>query len=137
VRGLVASYAVFVINPFTSCPSVRFNTESEAFVVQTMRHLTDDVDGVLLGDRLLICDRDRKWSAAVERFLATAGTRTATNLRVKAKLDSRRYPTGDCVTAAEMRTLAVHSYTFMATGIVKSGRAQRDHSIFIGLLKLG
>jgi putative transposase len=47
----------------------------EAFVVQTMRHLTDDVDGMLRGDRLLICDRDRKWSAAVERFLATAGVR--------------------------------------------------------------
>ena len=30
----------------------------EAFVVQTMRHLTDDVDGLLRGDRLLICDRD-------------------------------------------------------------------------------
>ena len=26
-------------------------------------------------DRLLICDRDRTWRAAVERFLATAGVR--------------------------------------------------------------
>jgi transposase InsO family protein len=47
----------------------------EAFVIQTMRALTDEVDGVLHSSRLLICDRDRKWSAAVERFLATAGVR--------------------------------------------------------------
>jgi hypothetical protein len=40
-----------------------------------MRHLTDDVDGVLHGNRVLICDRDRKWSAAVERFLARGGVR--------------------------------------------------------------
>ncbi len=40
-----------------------------------MRHLIDDVDGVLRGNRVLICDRDRKWSAAVERFLATGGVR--------------------------------------------------------------
>ena len=40
-----------------------------------MRHLTDGVDGVLCRDRLLICDRDRKWSAAVECVLAAAGVR--------------------------------------------------------------
>jgi hypothetical protein len=32
-------------------------------------------EGVLPRDRLLICDRDRKWSAAVECFLAAAGVR--------------------------------------------------------------
>jgi putative transposase len=47
----------------------------EAFVIQTMRHLTDDVDTVLRADCVLICDRDRKWSPAVERFLATTGVR--------------------------------------------------------------
>jgi len=40
----------------------------EAFVLQTMRHLTNDVDGILRGNRISICDRDRKWSAAVERL---------------------------------------------------------------------
>ena len=30
-------------------------------------------DEVFGGNRLLICDRDRKWSAAVESFLASAG----------------------------------------------------------------
>jgi hypothetical protein len=47
----------------------------EAFLVHTMRHLTDAVDGVLRGNRLLICDCDRKWSSAVESFLAAAGVR--------------------------------------------------------------
>jgi transposase InsO family protein len=34
-----------------------------------MRELTDVVDGVLGPGRLLICDRDPKWSRAVEAFL--------------------------------------------------------------------
>jgi hypothetical protein len=33
-------------------------------------------------------------------------------LRVKAKLDKRRYKTGVVVTAAEMRTLALHRGAF-------------------------
>ena len=41
----------------------------EAFVVQAMRHLTDGFDGVLGRGRVLICDRDRKWSRAVREFL--------------------------------------------------------------------
>jgi hypothetical protein len=36
---------------------------------------TDEDEGVLRRGRLLICDRDRKWSQAVERFLETAGVR--------------------------------------------------------------
>jgi transposase InsO family protein len=75
VRGLVTYYTVFVIELHSRRVHVLGSTRhpDEAFVIQTMRHLTDDVDGVLRGDRMLICDRDRKWSAAVERFLATAG----------------------------------------------------------------
>jgi putative transposase len=40
-----------------------------------MRHLTDDIDGVLGRGRLLICDRDRKWSNAVREFLEREGVR--------------------------------------------------------------
>jgi hypothetical protein len=47
----------------------------EAFVVHTMRPLTNEVDEVFRGNRLLICDRDRKWSAAVEGFLASGGVK--------------------------------------------------------------
>ena len=39
-------------------------------------------------------------------------TRTATGLRVKAKLDKRRYQTGRVVTPAEMRDLALHPHRF-------------------------
>jgi transposase InsO family protein len=75
VRGLVTYYTVFVIELHSRRVHVLGSTPhpDEAFVVQTMRHLTDGVDGVLCRDRLLICDRDRKWSAAVEGFLASAG----------------------------------------------------------------
>ena len=77
VRGLVTYYTVFVIELNSRRVHVLGSTPhpNEAFVVQTMRHLADDVDGVLAGNHMLICDRDRKWSAAVERFLATAGVR--------------------------------------------------------------
>ena len=77
VRGLVTYYTVFVIELHSRRVHVLGSTShpNEAFVVQTMRHLTDDVDGILRGSRILICDRDRKWSAAVERLLATAGVR--------------------------------------------------------------
>jgi transposase InsO family protein len=47
----------------------------EAFVVQAMRHLTDGFDGVLGRGRVLICDRDRKWSRAVREFLEQGGVR--------------------------------------------------------------
>jgi hypothetical protein len=77
VRGLVAYYTVFVIELHSRRVQVlgSIPNPDEAFVVQTMRHLTDHVEGVLRGDRLLIWGRDRKWSAVVARFLATAGVR--------------------------------------------------------------
>ena len=40
-----------------------------------MRHLTDPVEGILGADSVLICDRDRKWSVAVQHFLKTSGVR--------------------------------------------------------------
>jgi putative transposase len=45
----------------------------EAFMLQAMRHLTDDVDGVLHRCSVLICDRDRKWSGRVLELLRSAG----------------------------------------------------------------
>jgi putative transposase len=39
------------------------------------RHLTDATDGVLDAPRVLICDRDRKWSTAVRHLLETSGVR--------------------------------------------------------------
>ncbi len=76
-RGLVTYYTVFVIELHSRRVQVLGSTShpDEAFVIQTMRQLANHVDGVLRGDRMLICDRDRKWSYAVERFLAAAGVR--------------------------------------------------------------
>jgi transposase InsO family protein len=79
VRGLVTYYTVFVIElhaPLTSNRGARLN----AATGRGIRHSSDapvdhPVDGVLRAPCMLICDRDRKWSAAVERFLATAGIR--------------------------------------------------------------
>jgi transposase InsO family protein len=47
----------------------------EEFVIQTMRHLTDPVEGILHTRSILICDRDRKWSVGFQHFLKTAGVR--------------------------------------------------------------
>ena len=45
----------------------------EAFVLQAMRHFTAGTDGLLGQGRVLICDRDPKWSAAVVAFLEREG----------------------------------------------------------------
>jgi transposase InsO family protein len=76
-RGLVTYYTVFVMELHSRRVHVLGSSRhpDEVFVIQTMRHLTNDVDGVLRNNRMLICDRERKWSAAVERFLAKAGVR--------------------------------------------------------------
>jgi hypothetical protein len=42
---------------------------------QVGRALTAADDGVLVGHRMLICDRDRKWTASVRQLLATSGIR--------------------------------------------------------------
>ena len=40
-------------------------------------------------------------------------TRTAAGLRVKAKLDKRKYPTGEASTKAEMDALSLHRNEFL------------------------
>jgi putative transposase len=77
VRGLVTSYTVFVIELQSRRVQVVGATRypDEAFVIQAMRHLTDGVEGLLRHGRLLICDRDPKWSRAVVAFLEREGIR--------------------------------------------------------------
>ena len=41
----------------------------EAFVIQAMRNLANEFDGVVADGCALICDRDRKWSPGVLEFL--------------------------------------------------------------------
>ena len=77
VRGLVTYYTLFVIEVQSRRVQIVGSTAhpDEAFVLQAMRHLTDDVDGVLHPCSVLICDRDRKWSGPVLAFLRSAGVR--------------------------------------------------------------
>ena len=74
-RGLVTYYTAFVIELHSRRVRILGSTPhpDEAFIVQILRNLTD-IDGVLGPNRVLICDRDRKWSAAI-RFLEIAGVR--------------------------------------------------------------
>ena len=65
----------------------------------------------------LFCHITQNWRGRPLRTFATVvaligHTRTAAGLRVKAKLDKRRYATGVTVTTAEMRNLALHPHTF-------------------------
>jgi transposase InsO family protein len=46
----------------------------DAFVMQCFRQTTGET-GLLDEGRILLCDRDPKWSGGVERWLATAGVR--------------------------------------------------------------
>ena len=46
----------------------RPSSRREPFVLQAVRELTDAVDGMIGPGQILICDRDPKWSNAVETF---------------------------------------------------------------------
>jgi hypothetical protein len=65
----------------------------------------------------LFCHITKNWRGrplyTFETIVELIGhTRTTAGLRVKAKLDKRSYPTGQVVTKAEMRTLALVPHTF-------------------------
>ena len=65
----------------------------------------------------LFCHITENWRGRPLRTFETVvdligHTRTAAGLRVKAKLDKRRYPTGRIVTRAEMHDLALHPHAF-------------------------
>ena len=65
----------------------------------------------------LFCHITQNWRGrplrSFETIVDTIGnTRTETGLRVKAKLDKRKYPTGVVVTKAEMDALSLHAHAF-------------------------
>jgi len=65
----------------------------------------------------LFCHITKNWRGRPLRTFETvveliAHTTTTTGLRVKAKLDKRRYKTGRVVTRAQMQDLALHRHTF-------------------------
>jgi putative transposase len=75
-RGLLTYYVAFLLDVQSRRIQVIGCTPylNEPFVIQCLRHATGD-SGLLSEGRLLLCDRDRKWSSAVEQWLGTAGVR--------------------------------------------------------------
>jgi putative transposase len=73
-RGLVTFYTVFVIDLASRRVQLVGSTPypNDLFMCQVGRTLTG-TDGFLSGHRVLICDRDRKWSRDVRRLLGDAG----------------------------------------------------------------
>jgi transposase InsO family protein len=76
-RGLITYYTLFVLDLQSRRVHVVGSTPTPDawFMVQAARRLTDAVDGFLVGHRVLICDRDSKWTDAFRRIVQSAGVR--------------------------------------------------------------
>ena len=76
-RGLVTYYTVFVIDLASRRVHMLGSTPHphELFMRQVGRALTAEDDGLLRAHRVLICDRDAKWSEEVRRLLSDGGLR--------------------------------------------------------------
>ena len=76
-RGLVTFYTAFVIELHTRRVHVLGSTPHPdgTFVVQIFRGLATAPDDVLRDGRVLICDRDPKWSREMEEVLRAVGVR--------------------------------------------------------------
>jgi putative transposase len=76
-RGLVTYYTVFVIDLASRRVQIVGSTPHphEGFMQQVVRTLMGADDGLLIQHRVLICDRDTKWSAPVRARLGEAGIR--------------------------------------------------------------
>ncbi len=77
LRGLVTLFVFFVIELATRRIEIAGITPgpSEAWMMQIGRNLTDPVDGFLADKKLLIIDRDSKYSAAFRTLLAESGVK--------------------------------------------------------------
>jgi transposase InsO family protein len=76
-RGLVTYYTVFVIDLASRRVQIVGSTShpAERFTQQVVRTMTIADEGLLVQHRVLICDRDAKWSAPVRARLSEAGIR--------------------------------------------------------------
>jgi putative transposase len=74
-RGLITYYTLFVIDLRSRRVHVAGSTPTPDawFMAQAARRLTDGVDGFLVGHRILICDRDGKWTDGFRRILQSPG----------------------------------------------------------------
>ena len=76
-RGLVTFYTVFVIGLASRRVQIVGSTPhpDERFMQHVVRTMTVADEGLLVQHRVLICDRDTKWSAAVRARLSEVGIR--------------------------------------------------------------
>jgi putative transposase len=76
-RGLVTYYTVFVIDLASRRVQIVGSSPfpNDMFMRQVCRTLTAADEGPLVGHRVLICDRDAKWSAPVRARLSESGIR--------------------------------------------------------------
>jgi transposase InsO family protein len=76
-RGLITYYTLFVIDLRSRRVHVTGSTPTPdaGFMAQAARRLTDAGDGFLAGHRVLICDRDSKWTEGFRRMVHGAGVR--------------------------------------------------------------
>ena len=76
-RSLVTYYTAFVIELHTRRVYMLGSTPNPdgAFVVQAVRGLLGESDALLRDGRILLCDRDPNWTAAMEAVLSTVGVR--------------------------------------------------------------
>jgi putative transposase len=76
-RGLVTYYTVFVIDLASRRVQIVGSTPhpDDLFMRQVGRTLTVADDGLLRHHRVLICDRDRKWTGDLRQLLGDTGLR--------------------------------------------------------------
>lgn len=76
-RGLKTYYTLFVLDLRSRRVHLAGSTPNPdaAFMVQAARRLSDAVDGLLQAHRVLICDRDSKWTEEFRRIMKGAGVR--------------------------------------------------------------
>jgi putative transposase len=77
--GHTGGYTLFVLDLKSRRVQILGSTPNPdaAFMARAARRLTDAVDGFLAGHRVLICDRDGKWTDAFRGLLGGAGVRIA------------------------------------------------------------
>src|SRR5215475_6474888 len=76
-RGLVTYYTLFVLDLKSRRVEIVGSTRNPdaAFMAHAALRLTDAVEGFLAGHRMLICDRDAKWTDGFRTVLAGTGVR--------------------------------------------------------------
>ena len=96
-RGLVTFYTVFVIDLASRRVQSVGSTPypNDLFMRQVSRTLTAP-DGLLSDHRVLICDRDRKWSREVRRELDDAGVHVALTPFQAPNANAQRTVPHDC-----------------------------------------